>query len=612
MQFALPSTLAEHLLDYDDVHRERQQQLKKQQEQAAAAERRQRRSSVNSRPLGMPIGIIPADIVPAEELERALKIINAASTENRHEHWLTDTGQFRAAIWHLTMPEKRGSCWMAAWANPERNGCYVRVMAKESCAPSGQRTWYRSKIRLNPHGGVAYSNQSEPLFPSTDEQVASGLWTKIKLPRATWWQRTWFFDERSVASDPDFIEPEKLIDLTANWSRRSAAASYQFRGQTALRVMKYCADFLGIPERDEYGRAWYSPFASCQKTPFLLACDHGCTPRATDETLTDLILNWRPSIADLRLSEQDNTPFFRSHFTKRITAWLELCDTFPRNLDEVGTAWKSIANEREDLAAIHNLWPDITRDHVQSLFTASIDGNSVHETYASHLRSHCLHYCLAQGWTVGPMDPFLQAIDTPGPRWIRENVPIETWIRWCQLDQRDELRRALAGLLGLIRVTKDEQDYVIPRPNRWRLEEVVNLFEEQQFLRTTPNEALPQDLFPQPVKVLVNDTKYTFFQPINTHQLHAWGSAVRNCVGNGSYADRIKRHRAFIVLAQVDNKPIFTVQLSLRNGTLLVDQLVGVANQRPSSEEQATYQEAMRQALELRAASLTSDSLASV
>lgn len=607
MEFTLPNALAAQLRQYDTDHQLQQAEQRRQeaerQRRLGAQYQAQQRLKGNARPLGMPINIIPPDILPSHALERALTIINGLSAEHRHEHWLTDSGQFLAAVWHLTMPRQHGSCWMAAWANPERNGCYVRVMAKRSCAPYLTRIKLRQKVQIKGDAVVRLWDAEDSLFPATDEQIASGLWNEVTLPRATWWQRTWFFDEKTCATDPDFLHPDKLIDLTKFWSRRSAAAGHTFRDQTALRVLKYCATFLGVNQRDQ------SPFAACQSTPYLLACEHGYTPPATNENLAHLIANWRPSIEDLQLCERSNAPFFRAHFTRRIQTWLQHCDQRPRDLSALETEWKTIVHERKDLEAIHRLWPDITRDHVQSLFLVSIQGQNIPRPYDSHLRVRCLHRALTLCWTSSSGKGFLETPTSRGPSWIRENVPIETWIRWSHPDQRDDLRRALVALEKL---AASDEDCDIPRPSRWRLEEVINLFEEQYFLRTTPNVSLPQDLFPAPVKLLRHGTKYTFFQPISAHQLYAWGSAVRNCVGNGSYADRVKRHQAFIVLAQVDNKPVFTVQLSLRDGKLVVDQLVGVANQRPSLDEQADYQEAMHQALELRAASLASDSLASV
>jgi hypothetical protein len=51
-----------------------------------------------------------------------------------------------------------------------------------------------------------------------------------------------------------------------------------------------------------------------------------------------------------------------------------------------------------------------------------------------------------------------------------------------------------------------------------------------------------------PIKVQHNDQQWTFIQPIDTHQLAAWGQAVRNCVGNATnYAEGVRKKQHFIV-----------------------------------------------------------------
>ena len=144
---------------------------------------------------------------------------------------------------------------------------------------------------------------------------------------------------------------------------------------------------------------------------------------------------------------------------------------------------------------------------------------------------------------------------------------------------------------------------------------------------------LPQDLFAKPVKVtwqqayadseLYQDTRgrygstitqevnsgksmwsehensvISFFQPITSHQLADWGRAVRNCVGNSSYASAINRKRYFIVLAMVDHKPRYTIQLKLSDGVLVVDQIADIGNRRLSEDEKDFVQKSIAYALQ--------------
>ena len=130
---------------------------------------------------------------------------------------------------------------------------------------------------------------------------------------------------------------------------------------------------------------------------------------------------------------------------------------------------------------------------------------------------------------------------------------------------------------------------------------------------------LPQDLFAKPVKVTWQqafdgifyenynrkemwsdheNSVISFFQPITSHQLADWGRAVRNCVGNSSYAGAINRKRYFIVLAMVDHKPRYTIQLKLSDGVLVVDQIADIGNRRLSDPEKDFVEKSIAYALQ--------------
>ena len=185
----------------------------------------------------------------------------------------------------------------------------------------------------------------------------------------------------------------------------------------------------------------------------------------------------------------------------------------------------------------------------------------------------------------------------------------EVMQRWDKLEPKPKLRK-------------------LDSPRRWRLTELHDHVMGMQWKENNENFNLPQDLFAKPIKVtwkeaFANDPIYqstrgmknvdtgksmwsenedsvmTFFQPITSHQLADWGRAVRNCVGNSSYANSIKQKRYFIVLAMVDHKPRFTIQLKLSDGTLLVDQIADIANKRLKDEEKQFVEHGIGRALQL-------------
>ena len=167
----------------------------------------------------------------------------------------------------------------------------------------------------------------------------------------------------------------------------------------------------------------------------------------------------------------------------------------------------------------------------------------------------------------------------------------------------------------------------ISKPRRWRLTEFHDHLMGIQWKTRNEDFNLPQDLFAKPVKVTwqqayeehwgkesYKNTKETykdsdmwsekensvisFFQPITSHQLADWGRAVRNCVGNSSYASAINRKRYFIVLAMVDHKPRYTIQLKLSDGVLVVDQIADIGNRRLSDPEKDFVQKSIAYALQ--------------
>jgi hypothetical protein len=144
-------------------------------------------------------------------------------------------------------------------------------------------------------------------------------------------------------------------------------------------------------------------------------------------------------------------------------------------------------------------------------------------------------------------------------------------------------------------------------PKRWRIAEFHDHVQAEAWKISNENVPMKQDLFPTPVKVQHQEKTWTFFQPINTHQLASWGQTVRNCVGSASsYADGVKKKQHFIVLGMLDSVPRFTIQLKVNNGVMHVSQITDLSNARLSSDQQADYSEAFKKALDVRAEEVAS------
>jgi hypothetical protein len=160
--------------------------------------------------------------------------------------------------------------------------------------------------------------------------------------------------------------------------------------------------------------------------------------------------------------------------------------------------------------------------------------------------------------------------------------------------------RELDDTLSMVTTVLEDKGELAP-PKRWRITEFHDYVQAEAWKISNVNEGLPQDLFPAPIKVQHNEQQWTFIQPIDTHQLAAWGQAVRNCVGNATnYAEGVRKKQHFIVLCMIDNKPQFTVQLKVSMGMMTVDQIAGISNARLTEEQRESYTKVFGQALQQR------------
>lgn len=201
--------------------------------------------------------------------------------------------------------------------------------------------------------------------------------------------------------------------------------------------------------------------------------------------------------------------------------------------------------------------------------------------------------------------------------WMRENIPAASLVNMMERTEDSSLIDAVRMMANLWMHQNDIDPYyhrasdmekcktplTLEKPKRWRSSELHDLVNEEVFKIRNPNQPLPQDLFPAPIKV----GEYTFFQPVDTHQLAKWGQAVRNCVGNsGHYAQQVKNKREFIVLALEGGQPKFTIQLKVSNSMMEVKQIVGMCNKHLTSAEQKKYTSSFSKALKIREKELTS------
>jgi len=263
--------------------------------------------------------------------------------------------------------------------------------------------------------------------------------------------------------------------------------------------------------------------------------------------------------------------------------------------------YKEFEKTMDAIYTVHTIWPDCPIDYY----------NNYYEELRTLQVEHLLRYLRNDAQVI---------------QWLREYMPVASFFNllrkykesfvsqaryhrlssYSDYDYPTHTLHELADTFSMIGRLLENGKTVEP-PKRWRMPDFHDYVQAEAWKIQNPNTKLHQDLFPEPVKVTVDDETWTFLQPMDTHQLSAWGQAVRNCVGSSSqYADNIKKRKHFIVLCMIAGKPTFTIQMDVSMGVMNVKQIAGVSNQRLSQEEQDKYSDAFKQALQQREKQLVS------
>lgn len=174
--------------------------------------------------------------------------------------------------------------------------------------------------------------------------------------------------------------------------------------------------------------------------------------------------------------------------------------------------------------------------------------------------------------------------------WMQNNVPVKSFVNML-IRSHSEITDSIGMLSDILR-----KNGVITYEGRWRPKDFHDHIMSEHWKFNNKNEKLDQDLFPQPLKV----ENMTYIQPIDTHQLSKWGRAVKNCVGNSTYINGVKKKTHFIVLGLKNNEPYLTVQATLQNQNFKVVQIKKICNANLNNSEMEEFNTTFSKALEIR------------
>jgi hypothetical protein len=581
MQFNLPSNLKDAIVAYDSVRKVRARR-------AVSVSTSTKKKSTH--PLGNPHDLIPTDIVPAASLADAITQINSSFAAERYqaftkthvvkENPFESVTEVYAVIFHFE------SMWLAFWMPPEnRKDEYVYGFARAFKNVQKSRDMIPSHIRdrINENGEIVKYGKSE-FFVERMLVTAAGM--QSNRPKGSRWVRH---------SAP--------WDCLHGYQKSSAMrkAASRFEGTLGRRLgtwdrLKWyerimCRNVLDAVEMemsstiyDKISLKFKDVYLSVELINYLIDCTvkeyKGFSVPYADQDLHSLD----------KIKSIINAP--------AVKKWLNSkCNEINSRFNDISCTdksqiiqrWDKVWSLLDNIKSINYFWPSCPIDYY-------IDNLDLLSTF----RVHCREDDRTREWISAHMGvaSFFQILK----KHSEDTNNITTLGRYRLTEWNDTLNM-IASILNNPARTEP-----LKPPKRWRISEFHDYIQGEAWKLDNDNIDLPQDLFPVPIKVdEVNGSKWSFFQPINTHQLAQWGRAVRNCVGNAThYAEGVKSKKHFIVLCNLDNKPTFTIQLKVENGVMSVVQIVSTSNQRLDQAQSEAYALAFSKALQQRESQLSS------
>ena len=612
MQFQLPQGLQVELLAYDPT-------LK----QLARTTNAKTKSNKPKFLLGQPYGFVPEDAIKTSLVQDAIDLINAEPVERRHHEFKRITGFGPDAksstvgiLYHYE------SVWYAAWLPPkgkEQDYVYGFAFAyKDNKTSKGMIPYAVSQInntQLVLHGRSNFITYSSVV---TKQDIINGYDRPMyEIPQLTWNKGGQMREVLKRFKD-------SLADTIPTWNDSRHGIFGRIKNSSYVKLLEM--------ERYINEEDWHTWKPSVNN---VFAIIDGLKGGPHD-------YNWgyyRP------IRHIIDKPFFRKWIQAKCDeVVLRLSDTDNQSEMVVKHPWNQITELCKAIGYVHYVWPDCPIDyyqtHIDNLLALynlrwQFEGNRVGNWLNEHMPVASFFHMVDKHITV-------EAPELTTSRHMTSTISSSTGLtQYYFTEWRDTLQ-----LLHKVLCDREFKNETFAPPKRWRLTEFHDYVQAEAWKIENTNHKLPQDLFPEPIKVQVEHTtkvnatsttdkmvykiednlnygrpildlidghyestpvNYTFFQPIDTHQLAAWGQTVRNCVGDASsYADGVRKKKHFIVLAMLDNKPTFTIQLEVDKGMMSVKQIVGICNARLTSDQQDSYTKAFAQALKLQESRLQS------
>jgi hypothetical protein len=583
MQFRLPTQLQQELLAYDPTFKA----LAKQQKATSKTKK-------TTHPLGKPNQLIPTEVLPVSLYNDAIDNINSQAAPDRYQLFTRIVDGVvtpYAILYHFEQ------VWYAAWLPPKHQKdqyIYGYSFAFKDNA---------SAYKMLPHRVRQHLDVDNPNKLST-----------YQLGRVQ------YFTFNKLVTRQDIIDGYDA----KNWNIPSVQAYYKKSGNLYQQLKAFEDQLFSTIPMWSDSRSTFARLQAINPACVIFTNDYRygqqCTEYWQQHDITKAVISYdllfklitqyaHGSGYDGDIYRTLNkvlhiiaTPFFKKWIQARCD---EVNTNFynPENqlLRSIRASWGQIHALFDAINWVYEVWPECPIDYCQTYINQLLSFKSTrHGTL------------LTQAWLNNhmPVASFFSILEKEYEREMnsthtRYNYDSDLQCPRFYYSNWSDTISMLDTILAHNACTTEPLTLDVPK--RWRLMEFHDHVQSIAWKVKNKNESLPQDLFPEPVKLGLGSSKWTFFQPVDTHQLAAWGQAVRNCVGSASgYADGVRKKKHFIVLCMIDSKPMFTIQLEVNMGMMSVKQIAGIGNARLTDEERELYTTAFSKALTQRESALTS------
>jgi hypothetical protein len=572
MQFQLPENLQVELLAYDPT-------LK----QLARTTNAKTKSTKPKFPLGQPHGFVPEDAIKASLVQDAIDLINAEPVERRHHEFKRITGFGPDAksstvgiLYHYE------SVWYAAWLPPkgkEQDYVYGFAFAyKDNKTSKGMIPYVVSQIndtQVVPYGRSNFITYSRVV---TKQDIIDGYDRLMyKIPSLSWNKGGQMREVLKRFKD-------SLTDTIPTWNDSRHGIFARIKHSNYVKLLE-----INRYINEEDWNIWKPSVDN------VFAIIDGLKGGPHD-------YNWGYYKPIRHIIDK---PFFRKWIQARCDeVILRLSDTDNQSEMVVKHPWNQITALFEAIGYVNRVWPDCPIDHYQTHINNLLALYNLRWQFEDNRVSNWLNEHMPVASYFHIVDKHVsQTAKSTNTYRMTSTISSSTGLTQYYFTEWEDTLQLLHKVL----CDREFKNETFAPPKRWRLTEFHDYVQGEAWKIENTNYKLPQDLFPEPIKLTLDDQAWTFIQPIDTHQLAAWGQAVRNCVGDAArYADGVRKKKHFIVLAMLDNKPTFTIQLEVDRGMMSVKQIVGTCNARLTGDQQDSYTKAFAQALKLQESRLQS------